>query len=270
MPGRADGGCSTLGDIFGKGLRPRARSRRKMTVAESHRVLGSRRERQAAGSGEMVVRESDHHGRAKRHRLLSTRSTRSAGRGRAARRRRARMSARERGAARPLAADRRHHRSRTKHGAVKTDHILFIALGVPSTRPKPSDLLPELQGRLPIRVELKAPRPRRLPAHPDRARGEPDQAIQGIARDRGASSSTSTKPRSTRLALLAEEIKHRGREYRGRRRLHTILERLVGGDQLQPLSDRPEGTLDRNRSELCPRQGPGRWRRTPTLSRFIL
>src|SRR5246127_2652769 len=43
----------------------------------------------------------------------------------------------------------------TKHGAVKTDHILFIAPG-PSHIPKPSDLLPELQGRLPIRVELRA------------------------------------------------------------------------------------------------------------------
>ena len=43
----------------------------------------------------------------------------------------------------------------TKHGAVKTDHILFIASGAFHIS-KPSDLLPELQGRLPIRVELKA------------------------------------------------------------------------------------------------------------------
>ena len=43
----------------------------------------------------------------------------------------------------------------TKHGAVKTDHILFIASGAFHIA-KPSDLLPELQGRLPIRVELQA------------------------------------------------------------------------------------------------------------------
>ena len=43
----------------------------------------------------------------------------------------------------------------TKHGAVKTDHILFIASGAFHIA-KPSDLLPELQGRLPIRVELRA------------------------------------------------------------------------------------------------------------------
>jgi ATP-dependent HslUV protease ATP-binding subunit HslU len=52
----------------------------------------------------------------------------------------------------------------TKHGSVKTDHILFIASGAFHTS-KPSDLLPELQGRLPIRVELKA-HARRLPPHP--------------------------------------------------------------------------------------------------------
>ena len=44
---------------------------------------------------------------------------------------------------------------RTKHGPVKTDHILFIASGAFHVA-KPSDLLPELQGRLPIRVELRA------------------------------------------------------------------------------------------------------------------
>ncbi len=43
----------------------------------------------------------------------------------------------------------------TKHGPVKTDHVLFIASGAFHVA-KPSDLLPELQGRLPIRVELKA------------------------------------------------------------------------------------------------------------------
>ena len=59
----------------------------------------------------------------------------------------------------------------TKHGPVKTDHILFIASGAFHVA-KPSDLLPELQGRLPIRVELQrahratisaasSPRPRR-------------------------------------------------------------------------------------------------------------
>ena len=64
----------------------------------------------------------------------------------------------------------------TKHGAVKTDHILFIASGAFHVS-KPSDLLPELQGRLPIRVELASLDRGRFPPHPDRDRGEPDQAI---------------------------------------------------------------------------------------------
>ena len=64
----------------------------------------------------------------------------------------------------------------TKHGPVKTDHILFIASGAFHVA-KPSDLLPELQGRLPIRVELQCAHARGLPAHPDRAGSEPGQAI---------------------------------------------------------------------------------------------
>ena len=65
----------------------------------------------------------------------------------------------------------------TKHGPVKTDHILFIASGAFHIS-KPSDLLPELQGRLPIRVELKAAHARRFPPHPDRAGSIADQAIR--------------------------------------------------------------------------------------------
>ena len=59
---------------------------------------------------------------------------------------------------------------------MKTDHILFIASGAFHVA-KPSDLLPELQGRLPIRVELRRADPRRLPPHPDRAGSVADQAI---------------------------------------------------------------------------------------------
>ena len=71
----------------------------------------------------------------------------------------------------------------TKHGAVKTDHILFIASGAFHVS-KPSDLLPELQGRLPIRVELQRADARRLAAHPDRDRGVADQAVRRADGDR--------------------------------------------------------------------------------------
>ena len=72
----------------------------------------------------------------------------------------------------------------TKYGMVKTDHILFIAAGAFHVS-KPSDLIPELQGRFPIRVELEAARPRGFRAHPDRAQERADQAVHGAALDRG-------------------------------------------------------------------------------------
>ena len=72
----------------------------------------------------------------------------------------------------------------TKYGPVKTDHILFIASGAFHVA-KPSDLLPELQGRLPIRVELKAARQGRPDPHPQRHRRIADQAVRGADEDRG-------------------------------------------------------------------------------------
>ena len=70
----------------------------------------------------------------------------------------------------------------TKHGPVKTDHVLFIASGA-FHQAKPSDLLPELQGRLPIRVELKPLTQGGFPPHPGGAGGEPHQAVRGADED---------------------------------------------------------------------------------------
>jgi ATP-dependent HslUV protease ATP-binding subunit HslU len=72
----------------------------------------------------------------------------------------------------------------TKHGPVKTDHILFIASGAFHVA-KPSDLLPELQGRLPIRVELKAD-PRRPDPHPQGPEASLIKQYQALMADRGA------------------------------------------------------------------------------------
>ena len=92
--------------------------------------------------------------------------------------------------------------SRTKYGPVKTDHILFIASGAFHVA-KPSDLIPELQGRLPIRVELKALDRDDFVPHPDRAGGQPDQAVHGAAGDRGRRRSTSRDDAIDALAELA-------------------------------------------------------------------
>ncbi len=71
----------------------------------------------------------------------------------------------------------------TKYGMVKTDHILFIASGAFHLS-KPSDLIPELQGRFPIRVELALARRRRLRGDPDADPRQPGQAVHPAARDR--------------------------------------------------------------------------------------
>ena len=112
----------------------------------------------------------------------------------------------------------------TKHGAVKTDHILFIASGA-FHQAKPSDLLPELQGRLPIRVELKALTVedlKRILIEPEASLIKQYVALLGTEEV----SLTFTPDSIDALAELATEI-NANIENIGARRLHTILERVL-------------------------------------------
>ena len=112
----------------------------------------------------------------------------------------------------------------TKHGAVKTDHILFIASGAFHLA-KPSDLLPELQGRLPIRVELKALSRDDF----ERILREPENCLikQYIALMATEEVTLEfTDEAVATLATLAAEI-NTNVENIGARRLHTVLERLL-------------------------------------------
>ena len=113
----------------------------------------------------------------------------------------------------------------TKHGPVKTDHILFIASGAFHTV-KPSDLIPELQGRFPIRVELDALGAGGVPAHPDRAARTPCCCSTARCSAPTGSRSSSRPRRSRRSARLAEVVNSRT-ENIGARRLHTLMERLL-------------------------------------------
>ena len=70
----------------------------------------------------------------------------------------------------------------TKYGMVRTDHILFIAAGAFHVA-KPSDLIPELQGRFPIRVELQPLTDRRLQENPDGTQELAGAPVQGTPRD---------------------------------------------------------------------------------------
>jgi ATP-dependent HslUV protease ATP-binding subunit HslU len=112
----------------------------------------------------------------------------------------------------------------TKYGSVKTDHVLFIASGA-FHMSKPSDLIPELQGRLPIRVELDA----LVVGDFVRILTEPDaslcrqyaalMATEGLSLEFAASG-------VQRLAEVAFEVNERT-ENIGARRLHTVMERLL-------------------------------------------
>ena len=112
----------------------------------------------------------------------------------------------------------------TKYGMVKTDHVLFIAAGAFHTS-KPSDLVPELQGRFPIRVELKA-----LTADDFvRILQEPENAltIQYTALMETEGIRLSFAPEAIRaLAEIASEV-NEATENIGARRLHTVMERLL-------------------------------------------
>ncbi len=112
----------------------------------------------------------------------------------------------------------------TKYGMVRTDHVLFIASGAFHFA-KPSDLIPELQGRLPIRVELAALTPadfRRILCEPDASLTEQYKALLAtdgidIEFDEAA---------LTRIAEIACEV-NENTENIGARRLHTVMERLL-------------------------------------------
>ena len=112
----------------------------------------------------------------------------------------------------------------TKYGAVKTDHILFIASGAFHLT-KPSDLLPELQGRLPIRVELSALTREDF----GRILREPENSLirQYVAlMDTEGVTLNFTEEAIDTLAELSAEI-NQSVENIGARRLHTVLERLL-------------------------------------------
>ncbi len=112
----------------------------------------------------------------------------------------------------------------TKYGMVKTDHILFIASGAFHLS-KPSDLIPELQGRLPIRVELDALGAKefaRILTEPDASLTEQYSAL--IATE--SVTLEFTEDSITRIAQMASDINERT-ENIGARRLHTVMERLL-------------------------------------------
>ena len=112
----------------------------------------------------------------------------------------------------------------TKYGPLKTDHVLFIAAGA-FHMSKPSDLIPELQGRFPIRVELKSLRKEDF----EKILTEPQNALlkqyEALLATEGVK--IEFKPDAiSRLAKLACDVNEQAEDI-GARRLHTLLEKLL-------------------------------------------
>jgi len=152
----------------------------------------------------------------------------------------------------------------TKHGMVKTDHILFIAAGAFHVS-KPSDLIPELQGRFPIRVELE-PLTRedfvRILTEPRNALVKQYVALLGV----DGVELTFTPKAVERIADFAARVND-ATENIGARRLHTVMERLLDqisfeGPDLKPnVVTIDEGYVDRMLADIA---------KNEDLSRYIL
>ncbi len=205
-----------LQDLVGN-LLPRRRKRRRMTVPEALRVLTAE-EAQKLIDGDEVVREGVR--RAEESGIifideLDKIAGHSAGTG---------PDVSREGVQRDILPILEGSTVTTKHGPVRTDHVLFIAAGAFHVA-KPSDLIPELQGRLPIRVELQ-------PLTEDdfvRILVEPENALtlQYVALLSTEGVQVEFTPDGIReMARIARQVNEETEDI-GARRLHTILERVT-------------------------------------------
>ena len=215
MPG-AQMGMINLGDIFGKAFGERTK-RKRMTVAESY-VLLMEEEADKLLDQEQVKREALQAVEQDGIVVLDEIDKISAREGRMG------ADVSREGVQRDLLPLIEGTSVTTKHGAVRTEHILFIASGA-FHQSKPSDLLPELQGRLPIRVELN-PLTRddlaRILVEPEASLVKQYVALlatEGVTLE-------FTDEGTKEIAKLAAEINEKVEDI-GARRLHTVMERLV-------------------------------------------
>jgi ATP-dependent HslUV protease ATP-binding subunit HslU len=152
----------------------------------------------------------------------------------------------------------------TKHGSVKTDHILFIASGAFHVA-KPSDLLPELQGRLPIRVELKALSKddlKRILTEPEASLIKQYIALLGTE---GVTLSF-TDDAIDAIADIAVAV-NSSVENIGARRLQTVMERILDEVSFEA-SDLAEKTVAINAAYV--QKHVGELAKNTDLSKFIL
>ena len=231
MPG-AQMGMLNLNDILGKAFGGGRAKPRRMTVAQSYEVLMAE-ESDKLLDQERVIKEAkdavEQNGIVFIDEIdkISARSERSG------------ADVSREGVQRDLLPLIEGTTVATKHGAIKSDHVLFIASGAFHIA-KPSDLLPELQGRLPIRVELKALDRDdfvRILKEPENSLIKQYKALlktEDVTLD-------FTEDAIAEIASLAAEV-NRNVENIGARRLQTILERLLE-DISFTASDQPGTSL---------------------------
>ncbi len=255
MPG-SQLGMVNLGDMFSKAFGGRTKARR-MTVADSHAVLLAEESDKLLDQDRVVseaIRLVENAGIVFLDEIdkISARSDRAG------------ADVSREGVQRDLLPLIEGTQVATKHGTVRTDHILFIASGAFHVA-KPSDLLPELQGRLPIRVELQ-PLSR---ADFRRILTEPEHSLIKQYRALLATEQVTldfTEDAIDALADLAAEI-NRSVENIGARRLHTVMERLL--DEISfSASDRGGETVRIDADYV--RERVGGLAKNTDLSKFIL
>ena len=219
IPGMPGGnvGMVNLGDILGKSMGNKKGKKKKMTVKESHDILVAQ-ESDKMIEEDKIIKEAkkatEENGIVFLDEIdkVSARSDRVGG------------DVSREGVQRDLLPLIEGTTVSTKHGPIKTDHILFIASGAFQLA-KPSDLLPELQGRLPIRVELDALKEEDF----KRILKEPDNSL--IKQYKALLKTENVDLKFTddgidMLAKVSAEV-NSSVENIGARRLHTIIEKVL-------------------------------------------
>ena len=256
MPG-AQMGMINLNDMLGKALGGDRTKHRRLTVAESYDVLIAEESDKLLDEESLVrdaMRAVEENGIVFLDEIdkVTTRSERLGG-----------EVSRE-GVQRDLLPLLEGTTVSTKYGAIKTDHVLFIASGAFHLA-KPSDMLPELQGRLPIRVELSALDVddfKRILLEPETSLIKQYIALmetEGITLE-------FTDDAIDEIAAVAAEV-NQNVENIGARRLHTILERVL--DEISfTATDRPGETVVIDAAYVGDNMGD--LAKNADLSKFIL
>ncbi len=255
MPG-AQMGMINLNEMLGKALGQNTKPRR-MTVVESHEVLVEQESDRLLDQDKLVREAID---RVEQNGIVFLDELDKI----CARSERVGADVSREGVQRDLLPLIEGTQVSTKHGTVRTDHILFIASGAFHIA-KPSDLLPELQGRLPIRVELKALTRDdfvRILTEPEANLILQYTALMGTEDVTLIFEDDAIEE----IATLAAEV-NEGVENIGARRLHTVMERLLD-DISFSATDRPGETITISAAYV--REQVGDLAKDADLSRFIL